>query len=251
MTFRTAAKKALDTIGMRETAQSVIENYHQARMGLRQAMWDRSLFLPPLVDAAAFQACAEGAIGELEHLGHEFGQYLEFGVSRGTSLAAMHRATQATGHADMRLIGFDSFAGLPPEAKGQGWEPGEFRSPIAATRRYLRRNGVDFSRTKLVKGWFSETLTPRTAQRCGIERASLVMIDCDIYSAACEALDFCGPRIADHAVILFDDWGWSVAREERGEREAFAEFLDRHGPFETRELPTYFEKARVFLVSRT
>jgi hypothetical protein len=76
------------------------------------------------------------------------------------------------------------------------------------------------------------------------------MIDCDIYTAACEALDFCGPLIGDHAVIFFDDWGWSVDREEKGEKQAFDRFVDMHGPFETRALPSYFEKARVFLVSR-
>ena len=32
------------------------------------------------------------------------------------------------------------------------------------------------------------------------------MIDCDIYSSARTALDFCGPLIRDRAVLVFDDW---------------------------------------------
>ncbi len=250
MTLKITAKRALGSVGLLSPAQATLKQYYQLRHGMRKAMWRRSIGLPPLVDAERFQSCAEGAIAALAQKGHDFGQYLEFGVSRGTSLAAMHRATEATGHGDIRLIGFDSFEGLPPEALGQGWAPGEFRSPIAATRRYLRGQGVDFTRTTLVKGWFADTLTPKTATARRITKASLIMIDCDIYSAACEALDFCGPLILDHAVIFFDDWGWSVDRGERGEREAFDAFLNTHGPFEVAPLPSYFEKAHVFLVSR-
>jgi len=250
MKFSSIARQTLDSVGLGKPARSTLKAYHRGRVGVQKALWDHSLFLPPLVDAAAFVECATNAIAELEGLDHDFGHYLEFGVSRGTSMAAMYRATAETGHGDIRLIGFDSFQGLPPEAEGQGWKPGEFRSPIASTRRYLRRQGVDFDRTRLVKGWFSDTLTPAKVQAHGIKKASLVMIDCDIYSAACEALDFVGPLIGDNAVVFFDDWGWSVERGERGEKEAFDRFLKAHGPFETRELPTYFDKAKVFLVSR-
>lgn len=245
-----SVKSTIDTVGLGGPARSALNAYHRQRLGVRQALWNRSIALPPLVDAERFQACAENAIRELERRGHDFGDYFEFGVSRGTSLAAMHRATEATGHADMHLVGFDSFEGLPPEAEGQGWKPGEFRSPIGATWRYLRRQGVDPGRTTLVKGWFRDTLTPDTVRDHHLGTVSLVMIDCDIYSAAREALDFCGPRIGRQAVIFFDDWGWSVERGERGEREAFGEFLEGHGPFEAETLPAYFDKARVFIVSR-
>src|SRR6056297_2161086 len=214
MKFSSIARQTLDSVGLGKPARSTLKAYHRGRVGVQKALWDHSLFLPPLVDAAAFVECATNAIAELEGLDHDFGHYLEFGVSRGTSMAAMYRATAETGHGDIRLI------------------------------------GVDFDRTRLVKGWFSDTLTPARVQAHGIKKASLVMIDCDIYSAACEALDFVGPLIGDNAVVFFDDWGWSVERGERGEKEAFDRFLKAHGPFETRELPTYFDKAKVFLVSR-
>jgi len=57
-------------------------------------------------------------------------------------------------------------------------------------------------------------------------------------------------RGGNYSVIFFHDCGWSVDRGERGERKIFAEFLHAHGPFETRALLTYFEKARVFLLCR-
>ena len=62
----------------------------------------------------------------------------------GYPLACMHRALDRAGLRRVRLFGFDSFEGLPPEAAAEGWRPGEFSSAVGATRRYLDRAGVDW-----------------------------------------------------------------------------------------------------------
>lgn len=204
----------------------------------------------PLVPEDALTDCVKHALGEvLRHRSRdELGDYLEFGVSRGTSMACVYQAMRDL-EVRMRLIGFDSFEGMPGEAAWQGWHPGQYSSTITATRRYLRRHGVPASEVELVKGWFDDTLTDDTRRRFGIGVASLIMIDCDIYTSSKAALDFCAPHIDDRSVIMFDDWGY---REKAvGQREAFEEFLAEHPDLTAEPLPSYLDEARVFMVSRT
>ena len=182
------------------------------------------------------------------------GDYLEFGVYVGTSLLCMHRASKAVGLSSLRLFGFDSFQGLPESAAREDegpWRPGQYRAEYGFVRKRLTRAGIDWSRTVLVPGWFEETLRPALARELGIEKAGIVMIDCDIYSSARTALDFCSPLILDKAVFVFDDWNsGGLAAKGLGERRAFEEFLAENSDLRAKELETYHENAKVFLVTR-
>lgn len=103
-----------------------------------------------------------------------------------------------------------------------------------------------------MRGWFDETLTDDTADRLAIRKLSMIMVDCDLYSSAKTALDFCAPRIHDHAVMLLDDW-WprGLGARDVGEKKAFEEFLDEHPEFSARELDSYYPAAaKVFLITR-
>lgn len=136
-----------------------------------------------------------------------------------------------------------------PAAK-EGWAPGQYRSTLEATRRHLRKRGVDLERVTLVKGWFRDTLTEETRAALGIGAASVIMIDCDIYTASKDALAFCAPHIGRHAMIFFDDWGWPQERGEIGQKEAFEEFLAAHRDISAEPMPSYLPQARVFLLRR-
>jgi O-methyltransferase len=184
----------------------------------------------------------------------DVGDYLEFGVYVGTSLLCMHRASKAVGFESLRLFGFDSFQGLPEvtatEAPGV-WQPGWYRAEYSLVRDHLTRNGIDWDRTTLVPGWFDETLVPGLAQQLGIKKAGIIMIDCDIYSAALTALAFCAPLIRDRAVVFFDDWGpGGLAAKGLGESRAFGEFLAGNPDLRAEELPPYSDDSKVFFVTR-
>lgn len=189
----------------------------------------------------------------------ELGDFLEFGVFYGSSLACMHEALGRVGLDQVRLFGFDSFEGLPGSASEEDdavWVPGQFRSSLGMTRRYLRKKGVPEDRVTLIKGWFSDTLTPETRERHRIRRASVLMVDCDLYSSSVESLAFAGPLFGEHTVVFFDDWNSSGLAERRlGERKAFEEFLAANPGFIAEELPALNYKAKpvvkVFLLSRT
>ena len=186
------------------------------------------------------------------------GDYLEFGVYHGTSLSCMYDARRSLGLDHIRLFGFDSFEGLPASAAqedGGLWAPGQFKAPMALTLENLRRWGVPPDAVTLVKGWFSDTCTPATRARVGISRASVIMVDCDLYSSTCDVLAFCEPLIGSQAVLVFDDWHASdLAEKGMGEAKAFEEFLATHPEFEATELPglNYKDKRdpMLFLVTR-
>jgi O-methyltransferase len=184
----------------------------------------------------------------------DVGSYLEFGVFVGTSLLCMHRASKALGLESLRLYGFDSFQGLPEVAATEGagvWQPGWYRAEYGLVREHLTRNGIDWDRTTLVPGWFEETLVPGLAQQLGIKKAGIIMIDCDIYSAALTALAFCAPLIRDRAMVFFDDWGpGGLAAKGLGESRAFGEFLAGNPDLTAEELPPYSDDSKVFFVTR-
>lgn len=216
----------------------------------------RSHYGTSLVPAAELEQCYVNAIETLlELVGPQgLGDYLEFGVCRGTSMSCMHRALAGAGASRTRLFGFDSFEGLPAiaaEDDGGLWPPGAFDSDIDFTKALLTRAGVDWTRTFLVKGWFSDTLTEKLVQEQQIEKASLIMVDSDIYTSAKEALSFCAPLIKDQSVIFFDDWNsGALAERNLGEKKAFDEFLAEHPEFIAEPLPAYSEGSAVFLVTR-
>lgn len=206
----------------------------------------------PLVPAESYSSCLRDALDRLQAVTGEppRGAYVEFGVSRGTSLTCAFHVVQEAGYGDMRLIGFDSFEGLPPSAAEEGWHPGDFCSSITATRRYLDKNGVDLDRVTLVKGWFEETLTDDTRSLYDLGPMSVIMIDCDLFSATEQVLRFCAPHIGSHAVIIFDDWGWRSDTGDIGEKEAFEAFLQANPSLRADPLPAYRPEARIFLLTR-
>ena len=158
----------------------------------------------------------------------------------------------------MRLVGFDSFEGLPAETEGDSgdaWAPGQFRADERVCRAMLTRAGIDWQRTGLVKGWFSDTLTPDLVTTLDLDKVSVVMIDSDIYASATQALAFCGPLLADTSVIVFDDWhSFGLSDRNLGEKRAFDEFLGENPSLRATDIGTYTRRGavsgRVFLVER-
>lgn len=209
-----------------------------------------------LVPERELEACYKHIIRRLQaEAGEEaLGDYLEFGVCHGASMACMHRVADSLELGGVRLVGFDSFAGLPPEAdqpeEGPWWR-GYYRSERRFTEQFLTDAGVDWNRTTLIEGWFDDTLTEEVRQRHHLRKASVIMIDCDIYASARRALDFCAPLIAERAVILFDDWhADDLAARGLGEKRAFDQFLAANPDLAAERLPSYAKNAEVFMVRR-
>jgi len=104
------------------------------------------------------------------------GDYLEFGVCHGSSMACMYHALEELGLDHVRLFGFDSFEGMPASAETEdgNWSAGEFKSDYNFTLELLAKQGVNLNRVNLVKGWFNDTLTPQLIQQHQITKASVI-----------------------------------------------------------------------------
>jgi len=186
-------KMALDKIGMLGAAKVVHRFYRKCRsvhLGNRlmlKRVKDGNL----LVDETKYRAAVGQAIDQLlMKIGDdELGDYLEFGVYNGSTLAIMHDLLERRGRGGSRLFGFDSFEGLPPEANVQDnniWMSGQYRCPEDFARAFLTERGVDWQRVVLIKGWFSDTCKPSTKTQHKMTKAGIVMIDSDLYSSAVE-----------------------------------------------------------------
>jgi predicted O-methyltransferase YrrM len=241
------ASKGLSTMGLAGIR-------HYAKVKFR-------IFKGKLVNEEAVEHQYRRALRHLSRNGEELvGDYLEFGVYNGTSMACMHRVLDELDIGHVRLIGFDSFEGLPDNAAEDddgNWSPGDFEADYETTKRRLADLFPEDDRIVLVKGWFSDTLNDATREAHRIDKASVIMVDCDLYSSAKAALDFVAPVIRDEAVIVFDDWNANdLAQRGMGEKRAFDEFLAENPQFTVEHFGGYSfvdddAHGQVFLVSRS
>ncbi|KKS98338.1 MAG: hypothetical protein UV73_C0002G0052 [Candidatus Gottesmanbacteria bacterium GW2011_GWA2_43_14] len=217
---------------------------------LRQIYFRTKVLVPKKVLTQKFSE----AIEFLKHNG-PINDYLEFGVFRGDSLICMYQALKQHKINHSRLFGFDSFEGLP-EIKDKydkklPWQKGEFVSALATTRGNLNRAHVNWNRVFLIKGYFNNTLNKNLIDKHNLKSASIIMIDCDLYSSAREALDFCASMINDRTIIFFDDWAAG------GEKLAFNKMLKANPDLIAQEFGSYVHSeqknpytAKIFLVTR-
>jgi hypothetical protein len=165
------------------------------------------------------------------------GDYYEFGVFQGVSVARAVRSDIAwrkkTGRAHVgKFYGFDSFQGLPPFAAGDHLEgygvfqPGQFAdTQPQRVLDHIVGEGLPADRVTLIPGFFSESLDSEVTLRLLEEsRVAIAHIDCDLYSSAMECLEFLDGRLADGAVVLFDDWFCYRGRPDSGVHKAFDEW---------------------------
>lgn len=163
---------------------------------------------------------AERLLHQLEHE-KVAGAVVEFGVFEGEWMQVLIEACERGGIL-RDFYGFDSFEGLPKPTEDDldCWSEGQYAADFEAVCAKLqcdRRPNV-----KLVKGWFTETLSRDIAR--SIDKIAYARVDCDLYRPALECLDWLGPRLTNGAILVFDDWTWNV---EKGETRAFREWNER------------------------
>ena len=90
------------------------------------------------------------------------GDYFEFGVSSGRSFIIAHRMKHRFQFNEMKLWGFDSFAGLPEvdDRHDNVWRQGEFACSQEELRRRLHIRGIRKNEYELVPGYYQQSLLP-------------------------------------------------------------------------------------------
>jgi hypothetical protein len=202
----------------------------------------------PLVVANALEPKYAHAWKRLKRMGIELGDYLEFGVSRGTTMACMHRVVTRMELRDVRLFGFDAFEGGASGAEKNdlgAWKPEQPVQTMEETTRFLDKVNTNWGKTNLVKGWFDDTLNAATTQKFALQKASVIMIDCRSYAAVRTALNYAMPFILDFTIIFFDDWHDDITM---GGNRAYSEFLNNNQHLKSKDFGKYLPTGRIFLL---
>ena len=182
------------------------------------------------------------------------GDYMEFGLFKGYSFWYVQQVARRLNLHSMRFFGFDSFAGLP-EPRGVDVTPdehfyeGQFNCSRATVERNLDAEGVDWDRTFLIEGFFSDSLTLELRRKYSMKRVALALIDCDLYESTAHVLNFLKPMLDDGTILLFDDWNAFDASDAKGQRRALREFLGA-GPWGAEPLFAYGHYGQVFVMRR-
>lgn len=168
--------------------------------------------------------------------------YVEFGVFAGASFGLMSETARSS-NLDLRMVGFDSFRGLPGSVRDDegGWKPGSFYCPEWVTRWNLETNhGVPADSYQLIAGWFDEVLTPELDAELQLGPIDLAMLDADAYSSTAPVLAWLTDRLAERSVMIFDDWFWgSETGEPSGVERAFREWSADNPQFSAESFGTY------------
>jgi hypothetical protein len=168
-----------------------------------------------------------------------FGTYFEFGTGEGASLSqyadslrAFSRHTR-TPLNRFRIVGFDTFQGLPATKDGRdvhpGFTPGRFAGSTGRIQELLRRKGITTGgcELRLVEGLFQESLTPALRESLQEHPPSLINIDVDYYSAASVVLEWLRPMLSSGTILYFDDLWLFDGNPAYGEMAAIREFNAR------------------------
>ncbi len=154
------------------------------------------------------------------------GTVMEFGVRWGRSFVWFAQQLSIR-YPKCRLMGFDSWKGLPEETKGipvhRKHAPGRFREHRIHTEIALNDLGIFTKRVSLIDGWFSDTLTDSLKGKVKTPLL-FVHLDCDLYISTIQVLRWIDSLLSSGTILVFDDLkkpensGW-------GQRKALNEWM--------------------------
>jgi len=182
------------------------------------------------------------------------GDYLEFGVSKGVTMAAAFRHARKLGLNAIRFYAFDSFEGLP-EISGQDAEgpchyhKGQYACGLEQFKKNLTLSGADLNRLTIVQGWYSDVLNDKTKKNLPLKKAAVVWIDCDLYESTAPALEFITDYVQTGTILCFDDFYCFAGDPDRGESRALKEWLAKHPRIKAIEYRKYEAAGLSFILN--
>ena len=168
--------------------------------------------------------------------------YYEFGLFRGFSLWFAEQITREYAGAELRLFGFDSFAGLPESelaAEGGASSQGVLSCSYEAVQHNLKKWKADESRISLFKGFYSDAMFRDLRSKIELPPISICLIDVDLYASCVPVLEFIRHLWVEGSILLFDDFNHFDGNDEVGERRALLEFEARYPTFRKEHLFDY------------
>ena len=152
---------------------------------------------------------------------------------------------------DCDFFGFDSFQGFG-KIKNDDKHPRFKDNIFSVDEKKILKNIKKCSKGqkyKIVKGFFEETIKNKNPKDYGIEKARVIMIDCDLKEATELALNFLKSILQKGTIILFDDYIFYKGDENKGEYGAFKKFQKENVNFKFREAFEYGYGSKAFIVT--
>jgi O-methyltransferase len=173
------------------------------------------------------------------------GHYAEFGVYKGEATLEVFRAARMA-ELEMDFYLFDSFEGLPVIIESQAHEPfrtGEFANSLQNFETRIKKSKMDLNRVKIIEGFFSESLKEFKYENV---KFAFVFVDCDLKESTTEVLSFISDKLAQGAILAFDDY-YCYGGPEVGERGAINQWLGLNPHFELTEYNNFHWAGKSFI----
>ena len=193
------------------------------------------------------------------------GDVIEFGVYTGRSLALLshyHILNKNSIHSinfDRKIVGFDSFSGLPSSDDHPRWKKNmfgvnhsyhpilEFGAKVTPTVIYDLFDRCNLSKPYIESGDFNTTI--RKTIKNKYKKAALVHIDCDLYESTKTVLFGIESILQEGTVLLFDDWFNFKGNKNKGEQKAFYEFFYSYPNWKYIEYKDYATFGKSFIIT--
>tara|TARA_Y100000591_G_scaffold126330_1_gene108219 strand:- start:13 stop:720 length:708 start_codon:yes stop_codon:yes gene_type:complete len=183
------------------------------------------------------------------------GSYIEFGVFTGSSfnfaMKVNKKLNKLLGTNECNFVGFDSFQGFGDVSKSDKhprFNDEVFSVDEKKILKNIKKNSEN-QKYRIVKGFFDETLKKKPHDY-EIEKARVVMIDCDLKDSALLALNFVKNTLQIGTIIIFDDFIFYKGDESKGEYAAFEEFKKENPNIKFRHAFDYGYGSKAFIVSK-
>ena len=174
------------------------------------------------------------------------GAYIEFGVFTGSSMACAIKCAKYSRVGEVKkrqFLGFDSFEGfgdLSENDKHPFYKNLNFKTDYNSVNNRLtkvlgKKNKENLS---LVKGFFNETCDGKEARGYGVEKAAVILIDCDTYDGSKSSFNFIEQTLQDGTVLILDDYFSYKGSPAKGIKKAFEEWKET-SKFKARFIDNY------------
>ena len=150
---------------------------------------------------------------------------------------------------DCEFIGFDSFKVFGEINKNDEHPIFKNETFLVSEKKVIRNiekisKGQKF---RIIKGFYKDTIKDKTTIDFKIDKARVIMIDCDLKESTRLALEFVKPSIQEGTVIIFDDYNYYKGNKDKGEYAAFSDFRKKYPEISFRRIFDCGYNGRAFI----
>lgn len=184
------------------------------------------------------------------------GAYIEFGVFTGSSMACAVQCSKYSRVGDVKkrkFLGFDSFEGFGDLSKDDEhpfYKNLNFKTDYNSVHKRLSKvlGKKNSASLELVKGFFNESCDGIEPSKYGVEKAAVILIDCDTYDGSKSSFGFIEQTLQEGTVLILDDYFSYKGKSERGIKKAFDEWK-LISKFKPRFIDNYGMGGRMFILN--